>query len=58
MESTLLTEVSTTASQEDSMNKSVTLKDIEQVKNEGNQAFATRNYYKAILFYEEGIRRA
>jgi hypothetical protein len=34
------------------------MKDIEQVKEEGNRAFAAENYYKAILFYEEGVRRA
>ena len=37
---------------------SSTLSDILQVKDEGNKAFKTENYYKAILFYEEGVRRA
>lgn len=31
--------------------------DIEAIKEEGNKAFKSENYYKAILFYEEGIRR-
>lgn len=35
-----------------------TISGIEQVKEEGNRAFKSENYYKAILFYEEGIRRA
>ena len=32
-------------------------KEIEDVKEEGNRAFKGENYYKAILFYEEGLRR-
>ena len=31
--------------------------DIESIKEEGNKAFKNENFYKAILFYEEGIRR-
>ncbi len=31
--------------------------DIVKVKEEGNNAFKNENYYKAILFYEEGVRR-
>jgi len=37
---------------------SISLKSIEQVKDEGNRAFSSQNYYKAIMLYEEGIRRA
>ena len=39
------------------MSTKVTIKDIESVKDEGNNAFRTENYYKAIMFYEEGLRR-
>lgn len=38
------------------MNK-VKRADIDAIKEEGNKAFKGENYYKAILFYEEGIRR-
>ena len=31
--------------------------DITQIKEEGNKAYKNENYYKAILFYEEGVRR-
>jgi hypothetical protein len=39
------------------MNTKVSRYDIETIKEEGNNAFKSENYYKAILFYEEGIRR-
>ena len=36
----------------------VTLKEVESVKDEGNRAFTAGNFYKAIMLYEEGHRRA
>ena len=39
------------------MSAKVKLSDIESVKQEGNAAFSNENYYKAIMFYEEGVRR-
>lgn len=38
------------------MNK-VAKSDIDSIKDEGNKAFKNENYYKAIMLYEEGIRR-
>ena len=38
-------------------NRDISVGDIESVKDEGNAAFKNENYYKAIMFYEEGIRR-
>ena len=35
----------------------LTIVDIERVKEEGNNAFKNENFYKAIMLYEEGIRR-
>jgi len=37
---------------------SLVLKSIEKLKDEGNRDFQTKNYYKAITLYEEGLRRA
>jgi hypothetical protein len=36
----------------------MTLREIESVKDEGNREFSKQNYYKAIMLYEEGMRRA
>jgi hypothetical protein len=38
------------------MNK-VKKEEIHSVKEEGNHSFKDKNFYKAILFYEEAIRR-
>ena len=34
------------------------IKSIEALKTEGNCEFQSKNYYKTILLYEEGLRRA
>jgi hypothetical protein len=34
------------------------VKTIERLKEEGNRAFGTGNYSKAIQLYEEGLRQA
>jgi tetratricopeptide (TPR) repeat protein len=34
------------------------IKSIEALKTEGNCEFQSKNYYKAVLLYEEGLRRA
>eukprot|EP00347_Sterkiella_histriomuscorum_P013270 403365360 len=39
------------------MASKVTIREIQSVKDEGNQAFKQENYYKAIMLYEEGLRR-
>ena len=39
-------------------NAQLVLKSIDQLKNDGNREFSTKNYYKAIILYEEGMRRA
>ena len=31
--------------------------DIESVKEEGNKAFKDKQYYKAIMMYEEAVKR-
>ena len=35
----------------------VKVEDLYSIKDEGNVAFKNDNFYKAILLYEEGIRR-
>jgi tetratricopeptide (TPR) repeat protein len=45
----------------ESINKEVAklvIKFIEALKTEGNCEFQSKNYYKAVLLYEEGLRRA
>jgi len=42
----------------DSSSHTLVLKSIEKLKTDGNREFSLKNYGKAIVLYEEGLRRA
>lgn len=54
--------MSTTRSMDTSMTDTptitVSIKDVEALKDQGNQAFQVNSYVKAIRLYEEGLKRA
>lgn len=46
-----------TSTQSSSKSKVTTKEDIHSIKEEASKAFQADNFYKAIMLYEEGVRR-